>query len=137
MATDAPTLKVAVITGASSGIGREAALALARAGWSLVLFSRRATLLEDTKRACPDPDACLVVEGDVCSEEDVVRLFQQAVERFGASYLFGILSVLNIRPGLGRIDLLFNVRLPRHFHSPRATNCPPIERGHLVCAAAH
>lgn len=137
MATDAPTLKVAVITGASSGIGREAALALAHAGWSLVLFSRRAALLEDTRRACPDPDACLVVEGDVCSEEDVLRLFQQAVERFGTFCFLGILSVPNLRSGLGRIDLLFNVRLPRHFHSTRATDCPPTERGHLVCAAAH
>ena len=83
MATDVPTRKVAVITGASSGIGREVALALARAGWTLVLFSRRTNLLEETRLACPDPDACLVTQGDVCSEEDVVRLFQLAVERFG------------------------------------------------------
>ena len=66
------------------GIGRETAITLARAGWSLVLFARRGAQLLETKQACPDPDSCIIVEGDVTSEEDVRKLFELAVERFGA-----------------------------------------------------
>lgn len=66
------------------GIGRETAITLARAGWSLVLFARRGAQLLETKQACPDPDSCIIVEGDVTNEEDVRKLFELAVERFGA-----------------------------------------------------
>jgi len=83
-------LKVAIITGASSGIGKASAIALAKAGWSLVLFARRADALRETQAQCPHPDKVLVVAGDVTSEESVTGLFQAAVQQFG------------------RIDLLFN-----------------------------
>ena len=66
------------------GIGRETAIALARVGWSLVLFARRGAQLLETKQACPDPEACVIVEGDVTSETDVKRLFEVAIEKFGA-----------------------------------------------------
>ena len=67
------------------GIGRETAIALARAGWTVVLFARRASQLKETQAACPDPDAVMVVEGDVTKEEDIVRLFNTTIERYGAS----------------------------------------------------
>lgn len=82
--------KVAVITGASSGIGRSTAIALAEAGWSLVLFARRADKLQDTQAQCPRPDKVLLVNGDVTDELAVIVLFKAAVQRFG------------------RVDLLFN-----------------------------
>ena len=68
-----------------AGIGRECAVALAKAGWSLVLFARRTDQLAETQQACPDPARVLVVQGDVTSEADVKRVFAAALERFGAS----------------------------------------------------
>ncbi|KIJ14097.1 hypothetical protein PAXINDRAFT_135411 [Paxillus involutus ATCC 200175] len=84
------TLKVAVVTGASSGIGRQTAIALSGAGWSLTLTARRLTQLEETKAACANPVSCLLVDGDITSEAFVKTLFDQTIERFG------------------RLDLLFN-----------------------------
>jgi len=82
--------KVAIITGASSGIGRVSAIALSKTGWSVVLFARRVEKLHETKGLCQDPDQCLTVQGDVSREEDVAKLFQETLQRFG------------------RLDLLFN-----------------------------
>jgi len=82
--------KVVIVTGASSGIGRASAIALSKAGWSVVLFARRLSDLNETKSLCANPEKCLVVEGDVTSEDDVVRLFEEAVSQFG------------------RLDVLFN-----------------------------
>ncbi|OJT02065.1 Glucose 1-dehydrogenase 3 [Trametes pubescens] len=82
--------KVAIVTGASSGVGRASAIALAQAGWSVALLARRADLLEETKALCVDPSRVLLVSGDVAREEDVKRLFQATIDAFG------------------RLDMLFN-----------------------------
>ncbi|CCL99464.1 uncharacterized protein FIBRA_01482 [Fibroporia radiculosa] len=82
--------KVAIITGASSGIGRSSAIALSEKGWTLVLFARRLDNLQETKAMCADPEKCLVIQGDVSKEDEVAKLFQETVQRFG------------------RLDLLFN-----------------------------
>lgn len=47
------------------------------------MFARRLNDLNETKSLCADPEKCLVVEGDVTSEDDVVRLFKDAVNKFG------------------------------------------------------
>ncbi|EGN98130.1 hypothetical protein SERLA73DRAFT_55382 [Serpula lacrymans var. lacrymans S7.3] len=82
--------KVAIITGASSGIGRESAIALSSAGWSLTLTARRLEQLEETKSLCSDPSSCLVLAGEVTDEPFVKKLFEETVANFG------------------RLDLLFN-----------------------------
>jgi NAD(P)-dependent dehydrogenase (short-subunit alcohol dehydrogenase family) len=83
--------KVAVVTGAGSGIGRAVALALQRNGWDVALSGRRASLLEETARgATSDGGRTLVVPSDVTDASSVTNLFQTTVENFG------------------RIDLLFN-----------------------------
>ncbi|KAI0718225.1 short-chain dehydrogenase/reductase SDR [Cerioporus squamosus] len=82
--------KVAIITGASSGIGRATALALSKAGWTLTLFARRADQLQETRKLCSDPSKVLLVEGDVSKEDDVLKLFRLTMENFG------------------RLDMLFN-----------------------------
>ncbi len=80
--------QVAVVTGAGSGIGRAASVALAQAGWRVVLAGRRLEPLQETAGlidglsvACPT---------DVSDPDAVDRLFATGVESFG------------------RIDLLFN-----------------------------
>ncbi|KAH9846407.1 short-chain dehydrogenase/reductase SDR [Lenzites betulinus] len=75
--------KVAIVTGASSGIGRASAIALANAGWSIALFARRVDNLEETKALCADPAQVLLVAGDVSREDDVKRLFQATIDAFG------------------------------------------------------
>jgi NAD(P)-dependent dehydrogenase (short-subunit alcohol dehydrogenase family) len=72
---------VVVVTGASSGIGRATALALARAGARPVLVARRADELEAVAARC-GPGA-LAVPADVTDPEAVEEVARRAVERFG------------------------------------------------------
>lgn len=48
-----------------------------------MLFARRAEKLKEVQEQCPGPESVLAVEGDVSNEKDVVRLFEEAVKRFG------------------------------------------------------
>ena len=83
--------KVAIITGASSGIGKQSALALLTAGYSVVLAARRTALLEETiKEAGVVGSKTLAVTTDVNDPESVKALFSKTKETFG------------------RLDLLFN-----------------------------
>lgn len=81
--------KIAVVTGAGSGIGRAVAIELLRAGWSVALAGRRPGALEETAALAPE-GAALAVRTDVAQPDDVAALFAATVERFG------------------RVDLLFN-----------------------------
>ena len=82
--------KVAIVTGAGSGIGRATALALLADGWTVVLAGRRAEPLQEAVKASGAGGRALAVPTDVSKEADVVALFDQAVKTFG------------------RVDLLFN-----------------------------
>ncbi len=76
--------KVAVVTGASSGIGRATALTLAQAGATVVAAARRESLLQEVSAACREhtPDSCHIA-GDLADKAFAERLVQEAVERFG------------------------------------------------------
>lgn len=84
-ADDPPALaKVYLVTGASSGIGRATAQALAGADASLVLVSRAPDALAVTRRECEAKgSSCLVVTADVRRPESVSSAFAEAVDRFG------------------------------------------------------
>jgi len=83
--------RVVIVTGASSGIGRETALAFGRAGARVVLASRNAAKLSELVDAHPDLRNCLVaVPVDVTKQEDVARLFRTVIAQ------------------LGRVDILVN-----------------------------
>ena len=85
------TGKTAIVTGAGSGIGRAAALALLREGYSVVLAGRRREALEQTAAlAGPAASRALAVPTDVSDPAAVRALFDRAKEAFG------------------RLDLLFN-----------------------------
>lgn len=83
------TTRVALVTGAGSGIGRASAIALAVAGWTVVLAGRRLAPLDETA-AVLDGAPHLVTPTDVTDPTAVDALFEAIHARFG------------------RLDLLFN-----------------------------
>ena len=84
--------KVAVVTGAGSGIGRATAVALLGEGYSVALAGRRLEGLDGTiAEAGGDGGRALAVQSDVGKADDVAALFAQTKSAFG-----------------GRLDLLFN-----------------------------
>ena len=83
--------KIAVITGAGSGIGRATALALFADGFSVVLAGRRREMLEETAAlAKATPPRMLVVPTDVSDPAAIASLFE------------------TVKTTYGRLDLLFN-----------------------------
>ncbi len=73
--------KVAVITGASSGIGRSIADKFLAEGAKVVVFARNAAALAEIKAG--HEDDVLVVTGDVTNPDDLARLVTEATKRFG------------------------------------------------------
>jgi NAD(P)-dependent dehydrogenase (short-subunit alcohol dehydrogenase family) len=83
-------MNVALVTGAGSGIGRAVALALANAGYAVILAGRRPAALEQVAHDAAANADCLAVPTDVTAESSVDALFQRIVDKFG------------------RLDVLFN-----------------------------
>jgi ribitol 2-dehydrogenase len=73
--------KVAIVTGASSGIGRAAALVLAREGVHQVMTARSTDKLEALAKELPAES--LVVTADMTDPKHITQLVRRAVERFG------------------------------------------------------
>ena len=85
------TPRVAIVTGAGSGIGRAVAVELLKEGYAVALAGRRADLLAETARGGrPHDERALVVPTDVTDPESVRALFDRTRDAFG------------------RLDLLFN-----------------------------
>jgi NAD(P)-dependent dehydrogenase (short-subunit alcohol dehydrogenase family) len=82
--------RVAIATGAGTGIGKAAALALLGEGWSVALAGRRAEMLDQAIAESAAGARALAVVTDVGKQDSVRNLFAKTVERFG------------------RLDLLFN-----------------------------
>ncbi len=82
--------RVAIVTGAGTGIGKAAALALLGEGYRLVLAGRRRELLEKTASESDAGERALVVPTDVADPAAVRALFAKTREAFG------------------RLDVLFN-----------------------------
>lgn len=76
--------KVAVVTGASQGIGLAIAQLFVREGASVVLSARRGEVLEaETRKLAEAGGQVLAVTADVAKREDATRTIAAAVERFG------------------------------------------------------
>ena len=71
-----------IITGAGTGVGRAAALAMLGAGWGVALLGRRAEALEETASLATGGDA-LVLPTDVTDEAAVDAAFSASVARWG------------------------------------------------------
>lgn len=83
--------KIAIVTGAGSGIGRAVALALLRGGYAVALAGRRAANLQETAKLAGEfQNNALPIVTDVTDEAAVRSLFDQVVAKHG------------------RVDVLFN-----------------------------
>ena len=76
--------KVAVVTGAGSGIGKASALALLNAGYSVALAGRRAELLNQAVSESGAGARALAVPTNVSKPADVTALFAKTKEKFGS-----------------------------------------------------
>ena len=82
--------KIAIVTGAGSGVGRAAALALLAGGYSVALAGRRKDALEKTAGMAADEVKTLCIPTDVGDKASVENLFAETKKAFG------------------RLDVLFN-----------------------------
>src|ERR1043166_1798450 len=87
----AAVAKVALVTGAGTGVGRAVALALAKAGYSLVLAGRRKEMLDKVSAEINAVGSqALAVPTDVSQRDSILALFAKVKSTFG------------------RLDVLFN-----------------------------
>ncbi|EFL91060.1 SDR family oxidoreductase [Ahrensia sp. R2A130] len=74
--------KIALVTGASSGIGRNAALSLCKAGWTVIGTGRRQDALDETAAQASGGEM-VGIAADVTNEASVDNLFAEIAKRFG------------------------------------------------------
>jgi NAD(P)-dependent dehydrogenase (short-subunit alcohol dehydrogenase family) len=87
----ADTLKVALVTGSGTGVGKAAALALAKEGYAVVLTGRRKEMIDGVAKEIEALGSkALAVQADIGNPKDVENLFAKTKETFG------------------RLDVLFN-----------------------------
>ena len=82
--------KIAIVTGAGTGVGKAAALALLADGWRVALIGRRLQPLQDVAASFHSPESCLPLSVDVADPDAVKKAFANVISEWG------------------RVDLLFN-----------------------------
>ncbi|TAI62754.1 SDR family oxidoreductase [Bradyrhizobium sp. Leo170] len=82
--------RIAVVTGAGTGVGRAASLALINAGFTVVLVGRRLDMLQETQKLGGDASKSLCVPADMTDPASIAALFAKVTDTYG------------------RLDLLFN-----------------------------
>jgi NAD(P)-dependent dehydrogenase (short-subunit alcohol dehydrogenase family) len=136
--------RVAVVTGASAGIGRATAVRLAREGAAVAMCARRTELLDEVAAAITaEGGRALAVRADVTSEPDMRRLVERTVERFGR------LDVMICNAGIGFHDAfdrtpsdvmrrLVDVNLMGTFHAAHAALevFIPQNAGHIIAVSS-
>jgi len=91
--------QVAIITGGGRGIGKAAAMALARGGLRIVVAARTASEIEAVANEIQTMGGeALAIQTDVSKEEDVQRMVQKTVEAYGRVDILVNNAAVNIRP---------------------------------------
>ncbi len=114
--------KVAIITGATRGIGKSIAERYAQAGAKLILSARRKDALDRVADSLQNAGADVMVHpADMSDEKDIVGLVAAAAERFGRIDVlvnnagFGIFKPVS-QTKTEEFDALFNVNMRGSFH---------------------
>jgi len=111
IATGAFLGKTVVVSGASSGIGRAVAMALARQGAGLVLIGRNRTRLEEVRKQAQAP-SCHIAELDLARHADIMPAVKDAVAAVGRLYgLCHAAGVVDTLPLSSSTPEKFNVML--------------------------
>merc|ERR1712215_622844 len=114
--------KVAIITGASSGIGAATAIHFAKLGATLSITGRNIQNLEDTVKKCIDNGATdpLMIQADLVREPDCNKIIQDTVAKFGKFDILvnnaGVLELGSIETtSLEQYDRVMNknIKLPK------------------------
>ena len=93
--------KIAVVTGAGTGVGRAASLALMKAGFTVVLAGRRIEMLQETQKLGEAFGKSLPVSADMADPGSIAALFAKVMEAYGR------LDVLFNNAGMGAPPLPF------------------------------
>ena len=117
--------KIALVTGAGTGVGRSTALAFLNAGYSVVLTGRREEPLQETADMSGAPDDRILIKTcDVGKAEEVAELFAATKERFGR------LDVLFNNAGAGTPPLTIDEMTPEQWQMVVDVNLT----GSFLCA---
>ncbi|MEO7744020.1 MAG: glucose 1-dehydrogenase [Usitatibacter sp.] len=127
--------RVALVTGASSGIGREIALALAEAGAAVVLAARRGPQLRSAREAIEaEGGRAVTLEADLADRAQVKRAAGESVTPFGAPDILVNAAGINIRKPLLEVtesdwDAVLGINLDAPFLLAQALAPAMIARG--------
>ena len=107
--------KIAVVTGAGTGVGRAASLALMNAGFTVVLAGRRMEMLEETKKLGDNVGKSMCVSADMTNPGSIAALFAKVMETYGR------LDVLVVRADTCEADLNHRIEAGEpYFHDLRS-----------------
>merc|ERR1712137_250342 len=111
--------KIALITGASSGIGAATAKLFSKLGATLALTGRNVENLEKVAAECSSKP--LILPGDLCVEADTERVLQATIKEYGGLNILvncaGILELGGIEnTSLEQYDRLFNINVRSIYH---------------------
>src|ERR1700748_662799 len=110
--TEAGKNKIAIVTGAGTGVGRAASLALMGAGFTVVLAGRRLEMLQETQKLGEKPGGkSLPVSADMTDPGSIAALFAKTMETYGR------LDVLFNNAGMGAPPLPFEAFILAEGHT--------------------
>ena len=128
--------RVAVVTGASSGIGRAIAEALAEAGASVVLVARRPSALAEVEHVIASGGGrCASISADLADREEIKSASEQSTEIFGEPDILVNAAGINLRPPLESLtveewDITLGVNLTAPFLLGQRFGPSMAERGY-------